>query len=147
MKRLSPEQKSTQDKHRGVAQLYKSGKFTTAQIAKNYDLSPRQVQRIATKMGVIRTLAESNRLVAPLKRYKTIPAEFKVKRKQLTSRTRFDLLAIQPFCTLCGMRAEDGVRLEIDHIDNNPHNNLNDNLQVLCALCNRGKDHSNRGFK
>lgn len=147
MKKLTEEQKAIKIKHQGIASLYKSGQYTTEQIAKNYSISARQVQRIASKLGVIRSLAESNRLVAPLKNYRNIPIEHRVVRKQLTSRTRYDLLMLQPFCGLCGLRAENGVRLEIDHIDNDPTNNTNDNLQVLCALCNRGKDHSNRGFK
>ena len=31
------------------------------------------------------------------------------------------------------------LNLEIDHIDNNPMNNLVANLQVLCEPCNRAK--------
>ena len=147
MKKISEEQRAVNDKHAGVVALYKSGNFTTEQVAKNYGISVRQVQRIAKKYGVIRSLAESNKLMAKHKNYKTIPLEFRVKRKQLSLRTRYDLLTIQPYCTLCGKRAEDGVRLEIDHIDNDPMNNTNDNLQVLCALCNTGKSHSYRGFK
>lgn len=144
MKRITPRQQAINNLHKGVVSLYKSGKYTTEQIATNYSISTRQVQRIATKYGVIRTLSESNKLVAPLKNYKTIPKEFKVVRKQISSKTRYNTIANQPWCTICGMSAKDGVRLEVDHIDNDPSNNNSDNLQVLCALCNTGKSHLDR---
>jgi len=147
MKKITDKQRITLDKHAGVVQLYKSGNYTTEQIASNYSISTKQVQRIAKTYGVIRTQALANQMMAKHKHYKTIPIEMRVKRKQLTNRVRYDLLMIQPYCTLCGMRAEDGVRLEIDHIDNDPCHNTNDNLQVLCAPCNVGKSHSAKDYK
>jgi 5-methylcytosine-specific restriction endonuclease McrA len=146
MRKLTDQQRAITDRQIGVSQMYKTAQFTTEQIAKNYGISVREVQRIAHKYGVIRTQAEANRVAAPLKKYHTVPLEFRVKRKQLSNRTRYDLLALQPFCTLCGRRAEDGVRLEVDHIDNDPTNNRNSNLQILCALCNTGKYHSSRDY-
>lgn len=139
MKRITDKQRIILDKHKGVVALYTSGKFTTENIAKNYDLSNRQVQRIARNYGVIRTQAESNKLIAPLKHYRTIPKEFRVKRKQISNRLRIEMILSHPSCTTCGMTVADGVRLEVDHIDNDPCNNDLSNLQVLCALCNRGK--------
>lgn len=147
MKKISDRQQVINIKHQGVVALYESGKYTTEQIAKNYSLSAKQVQRIAKKYGVIRTQAESNKLIAPLKNYHSVPVEHRVKRKQLTNRTRYDLINLQPFCGLCGLKPIDGIRLEVDHIDNNPENNTNDNLQVLCNLCNRGKFHSSRNYR
>lgn len=144
MKKLTPRQQAINTLHKGVVSLYKSGEYTTEQIAKNYGISPRQVQRIATKYGVIRTLAESNRLVVPLKNYRSIPKEFRVVRKQISSKTRYNTITSHPWCTACGLRPDDGVRLEVDHIDNNPSNNDPSNLQVLCALCNTGKSHLDR---
>ncbi len=141
MKRITQQQRNVLDRQVGIVALYKSGKYTTEQIAKNYSISPRQVQRIATKYGIIRTQAEANKLIAPLKNYKTIPAEFKVKRKYITNKLRFEIINKHPYCTVCGMRPNDGVRLEVDHIDNNPTNNTRDNLQVLCTKCNTGKWH------
>lgn len=48
-------------------------------------------------------------------------------------------------CQLCGASAADGTRLNVDHIKpvrRYPHLALVlDNLQVLCASCNRGKGH------
>jgi len=139
--------KLSPDLHKVIARLYASGDYTTEALAKIYGVSVRQIQRIAQKCGVLRTLAESNKLMAKHKNYRTIPQEFRVKRKQLTNRVRYDLLMIQPYCTLCGMRAEDGVQLEIDHIDNDPCHNTNDNLQVLCTVCNNGKYHSSRNWQ
>lgn len=54
-------------------------------------------------------------------------------------KVRYQMLVEHPYCTLCGLTAEDGVRLEIDHIDGNPSNNRRDNYQVLCQPCNLGK--------
>lgn len=144
MKRIKPKQKVINDKHLGVLALYKSGKFTTEQIARNYNLSPRQVQRIAKNAGIIRTLAESNKLIAPLKRYHTIPLELRVQRKQLSLKLRFAIIAANPFCTNCGRRPNQGIRLEVDHKDENPQNNDPTNLQVLCSKCNVGKSHGVR---
>jgi 5-methylcytosine-specific restriction endonuclease McrA len=136
--------KLTPELQKAVVQMYKTGKYTTESIAKNYDISVRYVQRLAKRAGVIRTQAEANKLVAPLKHYHHVPIEFKVKRKHLTRRKRYELIAAQPYCTTCGLTVKDGIRLEIDHIDEDPSNNEDANLQVLCGLCNQGKSHANR---
>lgn len=146
-KHLGNYQKLSPETHQAIANLYKTAQYTTEQIAKNYNISTRQVQRIAKKLGVVRTQAEANRVIAPLKNYHRIPKELRVKRKQLTNRVRYDLISLQPYCTLCGSKPEHGIRLEVDHIDNNPSNNTNDNLQVLCNICNRGKYHSSKNFQ
>lgn len=130
--------------HDAVAKLYASGSFTTEQLAKQYNISVRQVQRIAKKKGVIRTQAEANRVAAPLKRYHTIPIEMRVKRKQLSNKIRYQVISAHPYCVVCGMRPDDGVRLEVDHIDENATNNDPANLQVLCGKCNTGKSHLHR---
>lgn len=144
MKKLTIKQKELNIVHEGVAALYKSGKHTTEQIAKNYSISPRQVQRIATKYKIIRSQAEANRVAAPLKNYHTIPFDLRVKRKQLTNKLRYELIAAQPYCSNCGQVAGEGIRLEIDHIDENPENNDRTNLQVLCSKCNNGKSQLSR---
>lgn len=131
--------KLTPELHQAIAKLYSSGLYTTEYLAKTYNVTTRTIQRIARKHGVIRTLAHSNKLIAPLKNYHTIPLDMRVKRKQLSNKTRVSIILNHPYCAICGMRVSDGVRLEVDHIDNNPMNNEPSNLQVLCALCNRGK--------
>ena len=50
-----------------VCVAYASGRYTCGQIAARYNLTRRQVQRIAKQGGVIRTAGESNRLITPLK--------------------------------------------------------------------------------
>lgn len=139
--KVKQKKKAISPKHLAIVQMYKSGKVTTEYIAALFKISPRQVQRLANKHGVIRSLAESNRLVAPLKNYRKIPDELKVKRKHMTNKKRYLIITNHPYCTVCGMRAEDGVRLEIDHIDEDATNNEPSNLQVLCTKCNQGKSH------
>lgn len=137
-KKLSPKL------HEAVAKLYASGLYTTEQLAKQYNVSTRQIQRIAKNKGVIRTLAEANKIAAPLKHYHTIPIDMRVKRKHISQRIRYETIAAHPYCNNCGMRPDDGIRLEVDHIDENPMNNNPDNLQVLCDMCNKGKSHASR---
>ena len=132
------------DFERAVSQLYASRHFTTEHVAKTYGITPRSVQRIAKKWGVIRTRAESNKLVAPLKHYHRVPKELRVKRKHLLKRVRFQLIQEHPYCSLCGGRPRDGYRLEIDHIDDDATNNELSNLQVLCSACNIGKSGARR---
>ena len=121
-----------------------SGKYTTQQLARKFGITPRSIQRTAKKYGVIRTLAESNKDVAPLKNYYRMPKELKVVRKQITNKLRYEILSAQPWCTQCGSRSSDGVRLEVNHIDDDPTNNKRENLQVLCMRCNLGKSHLDR---
>jgi hypothetical protein len=140
MPKQTPRTKSN-NKHIQIALKYKSGLYTTEFLANEYSLSTKQIQRIAKKQGVIRTQAEANRVAAPLKNYYHKPDHLKVRRKQLPNALRLHLIRSQPYCTECGGAVKDGLRLEIDHIDENPMNNLLDNLQVLCNLCNTGKSH------
>lgn len=139
MKRKSSKQRIISDKHQGVLALYKSGKYTTEKIAENYGLTVRQVQRIAKNNGIIRTQAEANRIAAPLKNYHTIPMELRVKRKQIGLKQRYRIIRDHPYCVNCGRRPNEGIRLEVDHIDENAENNADNNLQVLCGQCNSGK--------
>jgi hypothetical protein len=136
--KLSPEL------HQSIARLYASGQYTTEYLAKSYHVSSRSIQRIAKKHGVIRSQADANRVAAPLKHYRTIPIELRVKRKHLSLKKRFEIISARPFCTLCGMRSDDGVRLEVDHIDEDATNNADANLQVLCNRCNLGKSHMHK---
>lgn len=127
-----------------IARLYATAKYTTEKLASIYGITPRQVQRIAKKHGVLRTNAESNKLMAPLKAYHRVPAELRVGRKQLSNKLRLEIILAHPYCTICGAAVIDGIRLEVDHIDNDATNNDVANLQVLCGSCNRGKSHLDR---
>lgn len=128
-------------KNKSIANLYATGKYTTEQIAIWHKMTVRNVQRIAKAHGVIRSQAEANKLMAPLKHYKKIPVELRVKRKGLSHKLRFRIISEHPYCSNCGSRPDDGIRLEVDHIDENPSNNELSNLQVLCQRCNTGKSH------
>lgn len=46
-------------------------------------------------------------------------------------------------CSRCGFIAEDSIQLDVDHIDGNPSNNHESNLQTLCANCHRLKTKRN----
>ena len=63
----------------------------------------------------------------------------------VSERIRYEVLRRdQGRCVLCGSSSGDGVRLEVDHIIPRTKGGGNEpeNLQTLCAPCNRGK--SNR---
>lgn len=124
-----------------IVGLYK-GLLPASEIAKQFDVSERQVQRIVKAAGVSRTQSESYRLAIKqgrMKYYKK-PDHLKVKRLALSVKLRHEILKRDGFaCVQCGSTPKDGIRLEIDHKDSDIRNNLPDNLQVLCNLCNRGK--------
>jgi hypothetical protein len=111
-------------------------------IAQDFDISERQVQRIVSKAGVSRSISQSYSLAIEqgrMKYYKK-PEHLKKRRKTLTLKARYTILNRDDFtCVQCGSRPDDGIRLEIDHIDEDATNNVLDNLQTLCNLCNQGK--------
>jgi hypothetical protein len=47
-------------------------------------------------------------------------------------------------CELCGFIPKHPCQLDVDHIDGNHTNNLESNLQTLCANCHRLKTYSQR---
>lgn len=50
-------------------------------------------------------------------------------------------------CEKCGFVAVDTIQLDVDHIDANPSNNDESNLQTLCANCHRLKTKLNNDWK
>lgn len=120
---------------------YKNVTMTVTAMAKKFNVTNRTIQRLVKAHGLVRTVAEANKVTAKLKDYSKhrVPDHLKVKRNILKRSIRYELISKHPFCSTCGSRPQDGVRLEIDHIDNNPSNNNIDNLQVLCMFCNQGK--------
>jgi 5-methylcytosine-specific restriction endonuclease McrA len=137
--------KLSPDLHKAIASLYKTGKYTTESLAKTYNVTTRTVQRIAKKHGVIRTQAEANKMVAPLKAYyrMRVPEHLKKQRKQISQKLRYHLISNAVGCGVCGA-PKGSVPLHVDHIDNDATNNDLSNLQVLCAPCNTGKSHLDR---
>ena len=132
-----------------IADKYTRGVHASA-LAKEYGLSTRQIQRICKKLGVIKTRSESYRLAIKqgrMKYYKK-PEHLKVKRKRINDYVRFRVLGRAGFkCVSCGSAPDDGIRLEIDHIDNDRMNNTESNLQVLCNRCNQGKAYNSPEWK
>jgi 5-methylcytosine-specific restriction endonuclease McrA len=129
-----------------IIELYISGNVLTQDIAKQFKISVRQVQRIAKIHNVVRTNIESNKIMSKHKTYYKLPEAMRVKRKHISRRVRYEIIAKHPFCALCGITAKD-CRIDIDHIDNNATNNKLENLQVLCIPCNQGKRNVNNDTK
>lgn len=123
-----------------IIEQYKNVTMTVTDIAKKYNVTPRSIQRLLKKHGVVRTIAEANKVTARLKNYDAlkVPDYLKVKRHHLTRKQRYEILQANPRCATCGATKENAY-LQIDHKDGNPSNNKTHNLQVLCILCNQGK--------
>lgn len=124
-----------------IVGLYKAGD-SAYEIAGQFNITSRQVQRIVNKAGAARTQAESFRLAIERGRmvYHHKPAHLKAQRKSLPLAMRYAALERDHYtCKLCGNRPEDGHRIEVDHIDNDATHNELSNLQVLCDDCNKGK--------
>lgn len=124
----------------GIIDLYLSKTMTTQAIAKQYGVSSRQIQRIMKAHGVIRTIAEANKVATPLKDFSNLrkPDHLKVGRYKLPCNLRYKLIKEHPYCVVCGNTVKE-CPLNIDHIDGDATNNELDNLQVLCSHCNQGK--------
>ena len=63
-------------------------------------------------------------------------------RRAMTPSLRYDVMQRDGFrCVLCGRGAEDGVKLEVDHIlpVSKGGKTVKSNLRTLCLDCNRGK--------
>lgn len=90
-------------------------------------------------------LYAAQRYYYPKRAAKTQFADGAVKserRKPLGQARRFRVLKRDGYkCRLCGRSAEDGVKLEIDHIQPlaKGGHNAESNLQTVCMDCNRGK--------
>lgn len=126
--------------------LYKA-KYSTYEIAHEFNLTSRQVQRIINHAGIMRSKSESFKIAIEKGRmtYHHTPEHLKKKRKRLTDKVRFKVLEAAGYrCKLCGCTANEGYRIEIDHIDNDATHNELSNLQVLCSRCNKGKAWASR---
>ena len=76
------------------------------------------------------------------KRRRSRQARIRHERALMTDSLRYDVLKRDNFtCQICGSTAQDGVKLEVDHIipvSKGGRTELS-NLQTLCDRCNRGK--------
>lgn len=129
-----------EERNKRVIKDYIDFKMTVEKIAIKYNISTRQIQRICKEAGVVRTIAEANKISAKYKNYDghRVPEELKKKRKSLPKHLRYRILKEHPFCTMCGATGQI-CPLQIDHKNGDATNNNLNNLQVLCMECNYGK--------
>ena len=125
-----------------IESLYKEG-LSGVEISERegINITPRQIQRVIKALGITRSPSE--RFINAIKRgrrtYTRKPPEQLIRRKQLGVKMRYFILEKYAFrCCSCGNTARD-ARIEIDHKDNNPSNNIESNLWLLCDVCNKGK--------
>lgn len=123
-----------------ILKNYKDVTMTVTDMAKKFNVTPRTIQRLVKKHGVVRSIAEANKVTAKLKDYSTlrVPDHLKSKRNIIKKSLRYEIISNHPFCSTCGNTKEQ-CPLQVDHIDGNPSNNEISNLQVLCMICNQGK--------
>lgn len=123
-----------------IKELYLSG--MSAQEIKdklNLPQTVRSIQRQVKKFGLSRSVGESYRNAISRGRVKWAYKENKKFRTRLNPSLRFKILERDNYkCVLCGATAENS-NLEIDHINNNPSDNREENLRTLCHDCNFGK--------
>lgn len=72
------------------------------------------------------------------KRRKLHPGKVSAWKKESKIRTTYRRFKKNQ-CESCGFLALDPCQLDVDHIDENRHNNSPSNLQTLCANCHRLK--------
>lgn len=120
-----------------IVKEYVSGQVTCESIAKKFGVTTRTIQRIAKENNVVRTVGESNKLIAPLKNYSDlkVPKEIKELRERLPQLTRKFMLQKDPFCHICHIMRGHGTRMEITFKDGNYNNNRLDNLVTICRRC------------
>lgn len=121
-----------------ICQEYQQATSTSEKIAAKYSITTRQLQRIVKEAGIVRTIADSNRLMAKFKNYEGHKNPNKVTRKTLPKKIRYEMIKNNPYCKNCGNTMMQ-CPLQVDHIDGNSRNNDASNLQVLCMDCNYGK--------
>ena len=123
-----------------IESMYKEG-YSSIEIGEKLGRNPRQIQRIVAKLGLTRDSKEryNNAIKRGRRVYTRLPKEELKQRKQLGIKLRYKVLNAFSFrCVSCGITARE-ARIEIDHVDGNPSNNEESNLQVLCETCNKGK--------
>lgn len=123
-----------------ILKNYEEVTMTVEAMAKKYNVTPRTIQRLVKKHGIVRTISESNKVIAYLKNYSNLrkPEHLKARRKYISAKRRYEMISNHPYCATCGNKPAQ-CPLNIDHIDNNATNNKPENLQVLCMICNQGK--------
>lgn len=125
-----------------IIQHYKAYDMKLSDLAKKYGITPRTIERVCKEAGVGRDANTAKKMACKFRDYPQIAKKLRLNRKRLTLplKLRYKVLAENPRrCAMCGITPELGGVLEIDHIDGDPRNNREDNLQILCEVCNQGK--------
>ena len=126
---------------RSITFMYKDLEKPTEEIGKSYGISARQVQRILQRHGEIRDRSESFRIAIKQGRmtYEHLRKDARKPRKAINPGLRFKILNRDKHtCQSCGGKAPN-VKLQIDHRNNTPTDNRENNLWALCTECNYGK--------
>lgn len=106
----------------------------------------RSIQRVIKKYGNPRSVGDSFRNAVQRGRVEYIKKKsiFRTHRTKLKPTLRYKILERDGFrCVKCGATPQNCL-LEVDHIDSDPTNNKENNLQTLCEVCNMGKPSPNR---
>jgi hypothetical protein len=90
------------------------------------------------KGNIGKDVDEINKFINNKKKFNIV----KLKRRAIGLTLRFEIFERDKYrCVYCGRNADDGVKLEVDHIHPFSKGGSSDksNLQVLCFDCNHGK--------
>lgn len=127
------------ERNQQIIKLYTSGTTTTEQIAKQFSVTPRTIQRIAKAEGVVRTVAQANAIAAPLKKYKnlTIPKKIQEYKKTLTYQMRKNILDRigNHVCSKCGIERYGGCIFEVVFHSQNHYDFSPENTAAICRNC------------
>lgn len=130
-----------------VVYLYMTGN-SAAEVKEqlNLQITERSIQRFLKARVKMRTAKEAFELAMKKGRmsWDHLKKEGRAKeyQKGINSRLRYSVLQRDNFrCVLCGNGANEGVRLEVDHIISRTEGGSNEieNLRTLCAACNLGR--------
>ena len=124
---------------------YLDGK-SAKELAQEVGTTPRTIQRYLKQCGVIRTPKEAYTLAIKMGRmtydHLRVDEKTKSRRKIINPALRYKIFSRDNFkCRVCGRCADDGAKLQVDHIKSlvDGGSNNQENLQTLCRECNVGK--------
>lgn len=135
------------DTHEAIKKLYSEG-YSCQEILDTLKLKTtvRSIQRLLAKHNLTRSVGDSFRNAISRGRVRFVRKhkDLLTHRTKLKPSLRYKILERDGFkCIKCGSTAQTAL-LEVDHIDSNPANHTESNLQTLCWQCNIGKPSPNR---
>lgn len=132
--------KVTPDMLADIRKHYESYDMSVSSLAKKYGICPRTIERYMHKAGILREPTSARKMAAKYRDYSHLKAQkLLTARRTIPLKLRYKILREHPYCAICGVTADAGGLLQIDHKNNNSGDNRPDNLQVLCSECNKGK--------